>query len=72
MTSDALVFAYISDKTTQGLPTEKASYHKDLKLQHHTKTSNLAKLRCSHCPVHFTFGVETLRTNEAESQSNLN
>jgi len=63
MRADVLVSAYFSDKTAQGLPTEKASYHKNLKIQHHTKTSNLAKLHCSHGPVHFTIGVETLRTN---------
>jgi hypothetical protein len=31
------VSAYLSDKTTQELPTEMASYHKGLKLQHHKK-----------------------------------
>ena len=69
----SFVSAYLSDKTTQGLPTEKASYHKGLKLQHHTKTSNFAKLRCSHCPVHFTIRVETFKNKyEAELQCNVN
>lgn len=64
--------AYLSDKTTQGLPTEKVSHHKNLKLQHHTKTLNLAKVKLFPLSSTLHLGGNFKNKYEAESQSNMN